>query len=137
MTTYKFGEILLVPFTDQASQKKRPTVIVSSDDYNQVDRPMNYFDRVLYSMQYFHGNLTSARLMVRSLALLWNFRPYCRKTRVYKQGQLSPFESLNDFRYHEHWLRNLLIAASLNGRSFFLLDTNFCGTRNISICLVG
>jgi len=62
---------------------------------NQVDRPMNYFDRVLYSMQYFHGNLTSARLTVRSLALLWNFRPYCRKTRVRKQGQLSPFESLN------------------------------------------
>jgi len=30
---------------------------------NQVDRPMNYFDRVLYSTQYFHGNLTSARLM--------------------------------------------------------------------------
>ena len=37
MTTYKFGEILLVPFpfTDQTSQKKRPTVIVSSDNYNQ------------------------------------------------------------------------------------------------------
>jgi hypothetical protein len=83
---------------------------------NQVDRPMNYFDRVLYSMQYFHGNLTSARLTVRSLALLWNFRPYSRKTRVRKQGQLSPFESLNGFRYHDHWLRNLLIASSLNGR---------------------
>jgi len=83
---------------------------------NQVDRPMNYFDRVLYSMQYFHGNLTSARLTVRSLALLWNFRPYCRKTRVRKQGQFSPFESLNGFRYHDHWLRNLLIASSLNGR---------------------
>ena len=83
---------------------------------NQVDRPMNYFDRVLYSMQYFHGNLKSARLTVRSLALLWNFRPYCRKTRVQKQGQISPFESLNGFRYHENWLRNLLIASSLNGR---------------------
>jgi len=67
-------------------------------------------------MQYFHGNLTSARLTVRSLALLWNFRPYCRKTRARKQGQLCPFESLNGFRYHDDWLRNLLIASSLNGR---------------------
>ncbi len=83
---------------------------------NQVDRPMDYFDRVLYAMQYFHGNLTSARLTVRSLAVLWNFRPYCRKTRARKQGQLCAFESLNGFRYHDNWLRNLLIASSLNGR---------------------
>ncbi len=37
MTTYNFGDILLVPFpfTDQTSLKKRPAVIVSSDTYNQ------------------------------------------------------------------------------------------------------
>lgn len=37
MTTYSFGDVLLVPFpfTDQTTTKKRPTVIISSDVYNQ------------------------------------------------------------------------------------------------------
>ncbi|NEO36620.1 MAG: type II toxin-antitoxin system PemK/MazF family toxin [Moorea sp. SIOASIH] len=37
MTTYNFGDILLVPFpfTDQTTIKKRPTVIISSNTYNQ------------------------------------------------------------------------------------------------------
>ena len=40
MTTYRFGDIVLVPFpfTDQSAIKKRPAVIVSSDGYNR-DRP--------------------------------------------------------------------------------------------------
>ena len=37
MTTYNFGDILLVPFpfTDQTSSKKRPAVIISSNACNQ------------------------------------------------------------------------------------------------------
>lgn len=37
MTTYNFGDILLVPFpfTDQPTTKKRPTIVISSDRYNQ------------------------------------------------------------------------------------------------------
>jgi len=36
MTTYKFGDIILVPFpfTDQTTTKKRPAVVVSSENYN-------------------------------------------------------------------------------------------------------
>ena len=36
MTTYKFGDIILVPFpfTDQTKTKKRPAVIVSSNKYS-------------------------------------------------------------------------------------------------------
>ncbi|MBE9109987.1 type II toxin-antitoxin system PemK/MazF family toxin [Nodosilinea sp. LEGE 07298] len=34
--TYEFGEVVLVlfPFTNQNSQKKRPSVIISSSEYN-------------------------------------------------------------------------------------------------------
>jgi len=37
MTSYEFGDIVLVPFpfTDQSATKKRPAVIVSSNAYNQ------------------------------------------------------------------------------------------------------
>ena len=37
MINYSFGDVVLVPFplTDQTSSKKRPSVIVSSDIYNQ------------------------------------------------------------------------------------------------------
>jgi len=40
MTTYSFGDIILVPFpfTDQTTTKKRPAVVVSSGEYND-DRP--------------------------------------------------------------------------------------------------
>jgi mRNA interferase MazF len=37
MTTYSFGNVLLVPFpfTDQTTTKKRPTIVISSNAYNQ------------------------------------------------------------------------------------------------------
>jgi len=37
MTTYNFGDVLLVPFpfTDQTITKKRPTIVISSDEYNR------------------------------------------------------------------------------------------------------
>ncbi|MBE9065391.1 hypothetical protein IQ260_01855 [Leptolyngbya cf. ectocarpi LEGE 11479] len=91
----------------------------SSEAYrtsNQVDRPMNYLDRALYAMQDFHGSWESAERSVRSMAMLWNFHPFCRKTQQQKGGCLCPFEQLNGFRYHDDWMRNLLIASSLNGR---------------------
>jgi len=47
MTNYKFGDVVLVPFpfTDQTTTKKRPAVIVSSNDY-QRER----FDLVLIAI---------------------------------------------------------------------------------------
>ncbi|MEL6455237.1 MAG: hypothetical protein AAFQ40_11050 [Cyanobacteria bacterium J06623_5] len=83
---------------------------------NQVDRPMNHLDRTLFAMQGFHGDWHSANQSVRAMALLFNFHPFCRKTRAEKNGCLCPFEQLNGFRYHDQWVRNLLIATSLNGR---------------------
>jgi hypothetical protein len=83
---------------------------------NQVDRLMNYQDRILYSMQYFHGSQESMQRGLRAMAILWNFHPYTRKVQVLEPHSQSPFEDLNGFRYHDNWLRNLLIASSLNGR---------------------
>lgn len=88
---------------------------------NQVDRLINYQDRMLYAMQYFHGSFAAMRLSLRAMALLWNFHPYSQRTRNRRShtqlnNALSPFEDLNGFRYHDHWLKNLLIASSLNGR---------------------
>jgi hypothetical protein len=83
---------------------------------NQVDRLMRFQSRLLSQMQYFHGSLTAAQAAVRSMALLWNFHPYCQRTQRQKSGAQSPFETLNGFRYHDNWFRNLMIAASLNGR---------------------
>jgi hypothetical protein len=68
-------------------------------------------------MQYFHGSMASARQALRAMAMLWNFHPYSRKTQAKHPFSQSPFEDLNGFRYHDHWLKNLLIAASMNGRN--------------------
>lgn len=37
MTNYKFGDVILVPFpfTDQTTTKKRPSIVVSSTDYQR------------------------------------------------------------------------------------------------------
>jgi hypothetical protein len=83
---------------------------------NNVDRLMNYQDRILYAMQYFHGTTAAATARLRAMAMLWNFHPYGQKVQRQAPHSQSPFEDLNGFRYHDHWLRNLLIAASLNAR---------------------
>lgn len=83
---------------------------------NQVDRLMNYQDRLLYTMQYFHGTENSIRQGLRAMAMLWNFHPYSKKIQRQAPYSRSPFDDLNGFRYHDYWLRNLLIASSLNGR---------------------
>lgn len=79
-----------------------------------LDRLMNYQDRVLYSIQYFHGHASSALLYLRSMALLWNFHPYGARAR--REGlRASPFEEFNGFQYHSNWLQNMLVAGSLGG----------------------
>lgn len=81
---------------------------------NALDRLMDWQDRVLYRMKYLHDSYPQhTRLLVRALALLWNFHPFTKRT-----GRHSPFEDLNGFIYHQNWLQNLLIAASLGGFRF-------------------
>jgi len=82
---------------------------------NALERRMDYLDRILYTGHYFHGTYDSASLYARAMALLWNFHPYDRRTqRKYGIGA-SPFEQLNGLRYHDNWLENMMIAASIGG----------------------
>ena len=82
---------------------------------NMVDRLMQRMDRHLYSTQYFHGELSSAELGIRGWVLINNFAPWNPLT-VRKNGGVScPAEKLNGFRYHDNWLQNLLVSASLGG----------------------
>lgn len=87
----------------------------ASQTSNGLDRLMDYQDRVLYSMRYFHGRRESAELAARAMALQWNFHPYSLRTRR-RGGGRSAFADLNGFQYKENWLHNLLCAASMGGR---------------------
>ena len=82
---------------------------------NMVDRLMQRLDRYLFSTQYFHGTMKSAELGVKAWALIHNFAPSNPRTVMKYHGLQSPAERLNGFRYHENWLENLLISASLGG----------------------
>lgn len=82
---------------------------------NMVDRLMQRMDRHLFSTFYFHGNLASAELSIRGWALIYNFAP-CNPTTLKKyNGLKSPAERLNKFKYHDNWLQNLFISASMGG----------------------
>jgi hypothetical protein len=82
---------------------------------NAVDRLINYLDRLLYARRYLHGDGEKARLALRAMALYWNFHSYSARVRREDPKRKSPFADLNGFEYHESWLHNLLIAASLAG----------------------
>jgi len=83
---------------------------------NALERLMNYQDRLLYAMQYFHGHIASASRYARAMALVWNFHPYDQRTQKKYGPRASPFERVNGFRYHDNWLENMMIAASLKGQ---------------------
>jgi hypothetical protein len=82
---------------------------------NRLDRQLDALDRCLYAAHYFHGPLMSAEYQVRAWAWFHNFQPYCPRAKI-RQRYQSPFHKLNGFVYHDNWLQNLLVAASLGGR---------------------
>lgn len=82
---------------------------------NLADRLMNRLNRFLYQGRGLHGHLQSSELRLRGWALLNNFRPFaprCGQTRVYQ----CPAHRLNQKQYHPHWLHNLQVCASCQGR---------------------
>ena len=90
---------------------------------NMLDRLMQRMDRHLFSTQYFHGSLSSAQLSIRAWALILNFAPSNPITIKNHDGLQSPAERLNKYRYHDNWLENLLISASL-GRLYKPIPQN-------------
>ena len=81
---------------------------------NMIDRHMEPMDRYLYSGKYFHGHLMTAEYRVRGWVLLHNFQPYCPRSKVASE-YISPAHKLNGFVYHDSWLQNLLVSASMGG----------------------
>ena len=82
---------------------------------NMVDRLMKRMDRHLFATCYFHGSILSAQLNIRGWALIHNFAPSNPLTIKKHNGLKSPAERLNKFCYHDNWLKNLLLSASLGG----------------------
>jgi hypothetical protein len=81
---------------------------------NMLDRHMEPLARYLYSGKYFHGHLMTAEYRVRGWALLHNFQPYCPRAKA-AVNHISPAHKLNGFVYHDCWLQNLLVSASMGG----------------------
>ena len=82
---------------------------------NMLDRLMRGMNRYFDHGQHLHGSLEACRLHCRAWALLWNFAPWHPATARQNQGWRCPAERLNQHRYHDCWLQNLLISASLGG----------------------
>jgi hypothetical protein len=82
---------------------------------NPVDRLLRRLDYHLYCTQHLHGTTKAAEQGLRGWALIHNFAPSCPETVRESAGLRSPAERLNGGRYHDEWLQNLLISASLAG----------------------
>jgi hypothetical protein len=82
---------------------------------NMLDRVMRSMNRYFDDCQHLHGSIEACERHCRAWALLHNFRPWHPATARANGGWHSPAERLNKHRYHEDWLQNLLVSASLGG----------------------
>jgi len=82
---------------------------------NMLDRVMKLMQRYFDQGQHLHGGKAASERHSRAWALLHNFRPWRPETRRANGGWASPAERLNQHRYHEEWLQNLLVSGSMAG----------------------
>lgn len=82
---------------------------------NMLDRLMRSMNRYFEDGQHLHGSRDACDEHCRAWALLYNFTPWHPATAKTNDGWQSPAERLNQNRYHDNWLQNLLISASLGG----------------------
>ena len=83
---------------------------------NMLDRVMRSMNRCFDQELHLHGSVESANRHCHAWALLYNFSPWHPATTRSNDGWQSPAERINQYRYHENWLQNLLISSSLGGR---------------------
>jgi hypothetical protein len=82
---------------------------------NMLDRVMRGMSRYFEDGQHLHGSPEAGGLHVRAWALLQNFRPWGPEAVRANASWHSPAERLNGHRYHDDWLQNLQVSASLGG----------------------
>jgi hypothetical protein len=82
---------------------------------NLLDRVMRAMNRYFDNGQHLHGSARAVRQHCRAWALLHNFRPWHPAVARRNEDYRSPAERLNQHRYHDNWLQNLLVSASLAG----------------------
>lgn len=82
---------------------------------NKCDRVMREMQRYFEDGQHLHGSIEAANLHARAWALAYNFAPWSKRTTKANKGYRSPAERLNRHCYHDNWLENLLVSASLAG----------------------
>lgn len=82
---------------------------------NMLDRVMRAMNRYFDSGQHLHGSAAVCQRHVRAWALLHNFRPWHPAVARAHGGHESPAVRLNQHRYQDNWLHNLLVSASLAG----------------------
>lgn len=80
-----------------------------------LDRIMKLMEKHQINSQMFHATLESTSMNFRALALIYNFSPSCPAVTDKHPDLVSPAARLNGFVYHQDWLQNLMLAASLNG----------------------
>jgi hypothetical protein len=80
-----------------------------------LDRLMRAMSRYFEDAQHLHGSAAACALHCRAWALLHNFRPWHPAAARVHGGWRSPAERINQHRYHDDWLQNLLVSASLGG----------------------
>lgn len=81
---------------------------------NEVDRLTNHLTRLMYSGKHLHGHLSSATLRLRGSKLVHNFLPFAERSN-HPRDFVSPAHRLNKKVFHEHWLHNLYLSASMRG----------------------
>jgi hypothetical protein len=82
---------------------------------NMLDRVMRAMNRYFDGGQHLHGSAAACGRHGRAWALMHNFRPWHPAVVRHNGGQESPAVRLNRHRYHDNWLHNLLVSASLAG----------------------
>jgi hypothetical protein len=82
---------------------------------NMLDRVMRSMSRYFEDCQHLHGGKAACARHCRAWALLFNFRPWHPATARANSRWRCPAERLNQHRYHDDWLQNLLVSASLGG----------------------